>query len=489
MKKNKLLLLLCLVGSIFSASAITFNPDTLYSRWIIDSRMGDFKNKGTSHSFKTPTNYIHNATTLNAAWDYVPGLVAKAILKAWEQYQNEPFAQYYFDGIQDYADNTTPKLGGDDIDLLNAWKIYFELYRGALKKGQEDKAETYTTQATKARNELKKNHSRIPETLVGARGFFHKAAYSNQMWLDGQYMGPAMYAEWQHQFGSPSDADWEDSWTDIALQFDIVFEQLWDADKKLLYHVFTADKGVDNDKSEAEYWVQEGTNHAPEFWGRGTGWYFAALMDVLEYMPAGLDIKNGKDCKTRLTEYAQKVADGLFNNGRMYNASHQQVNDGSGSWFQLLQYDHTMCAKYVDENTTGSKDAQNGGDQCNYLESSASSMFVYACLKGIRLGVLDKATYETKAKNAYQALITNFVRDDGNKGIKLIQSCESAGLSKERNGTPAYYLIGRDVGIHNNTEGKVLGPFIMASLEYERAYHRVPELSDNNCRCLSVSFH
>ena len=31
-------------------------------------------------------------------------------------------------------------------------------------------------------------------------------------------------------------------------------------------------------------------------------------------------------------------------------------------------------------------------------------MFVYACLKGIRLGVLDKATYETKAKNANKFL-------------------------------------------------------------------------------------
>ena len=72
---------MCLVGGIFSSSALTFNPDTLYSRWIIDSRMGDFMNKGESHSFKTPTNYIHGATTLDAKWDYVPGLVAKAILK------------------------------------------------------------------------------------------------------------------------------------------------------------------------------------------------------------------------------------------------------------------------------------------------------------------------------------------------------------------------------------------------------------------------
>ncbi len=58
--------------------------------------------------------------------------------------------------------------------------------------------------------------------------------------------------------------------------------------------------------------------------------------------------------------------------------------------------------------------------------------------------------------------------EEGNGKIKLIQSCESAGLSSTRKGDANYYLCGSDVAIHNNTEGKVLGPFIMASLEYEK---------------------
>ena len=52
--------------------------------------------------------------------------------------------------------------------------------------------------------------------------------------------------------------------------------------------------------------------------------------------------------------------------------------------------------------------------------------------------------------------------------LTITSSCQSAGLSKDRNGTAAYYLIGKDVPIQDNTEGKVLGPFLMAAVEYEK---------------------
>jgi hypothetical protein len=53
--------------------------------------------------------------------------------------------------------------------------------------------------------------------------------------------------------------------------------------------------------------------------------------------------------------------------------------------------------------------------------------------------------------------------------MNITGSCQSAGLSTDRNGTAAYYLIGKDVPIQDNTEGKVLGAFLMAAVEYERA--------------------
>lgn len=430
MRKSKLILSILLLLAITSIGfAATFRTDSLYSKWIIDSRMDDFRNKTSTNRFLTPT------TTRNVSWDYVPGLVAKAIIMAWEQYKNENWSAYYFAGIQDYADNVTMHLGASNIDDLNAGKIYFELYRGALEKGQNTKANSYKTNITTCRNKLKNEHTRIGSNLPGTGGFWHKAQYVNQMWLDGLYMGPALYAEWQGNFGAElGETDNTASWNDIALQFDTVFKYTWDASKKMNYHAWSAEPR----NTASSYWADPVTGRSQEFWARGMGWFFAALVDVLEYMPAN------HSARSRLVNYTNLVADGLK----------ARQDAASGCWYQLLQYDNTKKGSPCNIN--------------NYLESSASSMFTYSYLKGIRLGVLDKNTYLSTAEKAYKGLIETFVVEEGNGKIKLIQSCESAGLSGTRKGDANYYLCGSDVAIHNNTEGKVLGPFIMASLEYEK---------------------
>lgn len=417
-----------------AATAATFRKDSIYSKWIIDSRMGDFRNKDKSCGFLTANNERYNAQ-----WDYVPGLVAKGIIKAWEQYQHFAWSEAYFKGIQDYADNTRMHLGESNIDDLNAAKIFFELYRGANTKGQISKAEKYKNDVTHCRNLLKYDHQRIGQanpTLPGTGGFWHKKQYVEQMWLDGLYMGPALYAEWQGNFGHELDAkDNFESWNDIALQFDTIFKYTWDADKKMNYHAWAADPT----NKASSYWANPETGKSMEFWGRGVGWFFAALVDVLEFMP------KKHPARVRLINYTNMVADGLK------DRQHE-----SGCWYQLLQYDHTLK-----------------GTTCNvsnYLESSASSMFTYAYYKGIRIGVLKKKTYLPVANKAYFGLIEKFVVEEEGGTIKLIQSCESAGLSGNRKGDANYYLCGNDVMLHDNTEGKVMGPFIMASLEYEMRY-------------------
>mgnify|MGYP004502656093 CR=1 FL=1 len=87
------------------------------------------------------------------------------------------------------------------------------------------------------------------------------------------------------------------------------------------------------------------------------------------------------------------------------------------------------------------------------------------------------------AQKAYVALVNKFMaydKNDNNK-IQILGSCCSAGLGTNNNslrdGSRSYYINGNDskavTGENTGyyyTEGKVLGGFIMAATEYERAY-------------------
>lgn len=84
---------------------------------------------------------------------------------------------------------------------------------------------------------------------------------------------------------------------------------------------------------------------------------------------------------------------------------------------------------------------------------------------------------------AYEGLVNQFMVYDNtnNNTIQLVKSCTSAGLGGNdgRAGDDNYYLNGNDAKVVTSsdisskyyyTEGKVLGGFIMAATEYERAY-------------------
>lgn len=413
-----------------------------YSRQMTEKRA--FK------TFLSNTREQHLAT---AKWDYVTGLVANSVLKAWQQY---PQKAEYYNTVKSYADfclqgTDTIRVGQSNIDDIAAGKIFFTLYKQELKKGNLTDAKRYKNCATFLRNKLKYKHERISSSKPGAGGFYQKSRYPNQLWLDGLYMGAAFYAEWQYNFGEElGTTDNMGSWSDIANQFITVQQYTYNKEKQLNYHVWSADP---NDLNS--FWAKKVPPYkgsSPEFWGRGVGWYFAALVDVLGFMP-----HTHKDYQT-LVQITNDVAKGL--------AIYQDAE--TGCWYQLLQYNAETTADnkgdYINNNV------YNIGHNPNYLESSASSMFTYAYLKGIRLGILDKTKYLPLAKKAYKGLIKTFIRDNKNGELDIIQSCPSAGLGPQddvsRTGTINYYLCGMDVHITQN-EGKAIGPFIMASLEWE----------------------
>lgn len=139
----------------------------------------------------------------------------------------------------------------------------------------------------------------------------------------------------------------------------------------------------------------------------------------------------------------------------------------------LLQKAMASVVKYQDKATGVWYDVLDVKDSRNYLESTASSMFAYVLLKGVRKGYLPKE-YRKAGVKAYEGIIENFIRVNGDKTISLTNCCSVSGLGPapgpyvtkpnfKRDGSFDYYM---SEPIRDN-DAKGVGPFIWASLEME----------------------
>ena len=486
--------LMATVGVWGAQNKITFNDQTRYSQLIINSNLYHYhcntSKVGGLGKYDASTQSVGTGEYTNKSdgrgFDYVPGLVLKATLEACAYYQGSDLnddAYSWYKSVEKYGNDYYDKShNGESLDDLNACKIYFGLYDLA-KEGTFADATTASNCQTAKTNTLSglSTHNSTyaiksatsqafsgDETYTG--GWFHKSTYENQLWCDGQYMGPAllamMVADGKNISGSAAG-----DWAIIMKQFNMCWNRLWDSDKELLYHAFSADPTSTQTTGWADHNDTYATNThygvSSEFWGRAEGWYFFALVDVLEQMQ-----KAGKtgdsDYNTLLTQL-EAVADGLLD----------RQDATTGCWCQLLQYSNG--------------EIPTGCSTANYIESSCTAIFTACYLKGIRLGLLDKSKYETAAKKAYQGFVNNFIvqnsssSDDGGNAYSLINCCASAGLDADRDGSAKYYLAEntkKDTQVITNyTEGKVLGAFIMAAVEYEKAYLPI----DGGCNCLKVT--
>ncbi len=488
MKKNIVLIAIMTLVACTpqKAKAVTFDPTVRYSQEVINARMTSWKNKDSRVGFPN-ANSTNGSTTPGSAalWDYVPGVVAKGILDVWEYYQDSAWADAWYQGLSSWALSKTATNTGGSLDDLNCTKVYFGVYDGCKAGGKFENSTNATycmTQMGRGADGLEDHNTRysISGTSSSADGgWYHKSNYGNQMWCDGAYMGPALLAQLL-AYGVSTTL----TWADVMTQFTSSWGGLWDEDEDLLWHCFSTDKSTGG----ASGWVYApdqpkigGGYHSAEYWGRADGWYIMALVDVLEAMEkAG---KKGDSDFLVIQGYLKKLAAGLV----------ARQDATTGCWYQLLQYGSEKCATQGTDATGSStyKNVSSGGTQCNYLESSGSCLITGALLKGLRLGYLSATesgqNIQAAAKKGYEGIINNFL--SGSAGsYQLTSSCQSAGLGSDRNGTAAYYLIGKDVPIQNDSEGKVLGAFLMAAVEYERAYP--PEEAapaGGECRCLRVS--
>lgn len=406
----------------------------------------------------------------------MPGLVAKAIVEAVYYYKDNSMVDVrpWYYAIQYYANTYDIAQDGKEgkcFDDINAVKLYFKLQEMAGNKTFAESPyftndETVSTAKKRFADALTSiaiantDYVIKESTLAGAAGgWWHKSFYTDQMWCDGQYMGPALLAQMANEYTDYA-AISDNDWNLITKQFTISWHYLWNDEVKLLYHAFTADPAGEAAKIWVGISAEPGAEvyHSAEYWGRATGWYFLALVDVLEQMvKAGLTATENFQT---LYGYLQQLAAGI--------AAKQDVK--TGCWYQLLNYDDTYVA--TDYN---SDFCYTSSPVANYLESSCTAIFIASYLKGMRLGLFDD-DYTDLAKKAYRGFVENFMVADGMGGVHLVRCSKSAGLAgfAFRDGSANYYLMGKDTeptstsGSNFYTEGKVLGGFIMAATEYER---------------------
>lgn len=489
------LMLLCFsaigVKAADTDKSVKFNPDVRYSQWAINSRATSFNANTTQCGMAKITNEkVEKGSFGKNSLDYVPGLVAKSMIEAADYYQGFDWSKPWFLSVKEYGDKyygSVEKTGGS-LDNLNAVKLYIGLYNNtnatAIDKNNAKTAIGLAQEGLKTHN---KSYSIQSGTLAGdavVGGWFHKAAYNNQMWLDGAYMGSALLAQIVNFNGTGSNVfgSTTDDWNMVTKQLNIVWNMCWNSKDNLMYHAFEANAGTgtgtNESKSHANTWAGlNGTTepyifHSAAYWGRANAWYLMALVDVLEAMQ-----KAGQENTINYTTLKQHLAD-------LAAGIAARQDSKTGGWYQVMDKDASFTASSYNSNWTGKP-----ASVTNYIETSATAIFAAAYFKAVRCNVLESTPqydYKTIAKNAFEGLVNNYTYLDSNGDMQIWGSCRSAGLGggtgtdyaaggkKYRDGSNEYYLLGYDVPMVKKsegiTEGKVLGGFIMAATEYERAY-------------------
>ena len=338
-------------------------------------------------------------------WDYCHGLELQAMLDVYDRYGDERIYNYALA----YADT----MIHDDGSIVKYKRSDFSLDR--INSGKfifriydQTKNEKYRKALDLMRSQLD-DHPRNEDG-----GFWHKKIYPNQVWLDGIYMGAPFYAEYAYRNSRVND------YADVINQFLMAARHTYDPQTDLFKHAC--------DVSRKERWSNPKTGQSLHSWGRAMGWYAMAFVDALDFIP----------------KHEAKRDSMLMVFNQLCGMIKRTQEPKSGLWYQVLD---------------------KSGAPGNYLESSCSVMFVYALFKGVRMGYIEKSYLDVAIKG-YNSILKEFIEVDKDGLVTITKACAVAGLGGKvyRSGDYDYYI---NEMIRPN-DAKAVGPFIMASLEWER---------------------
>jgi len=215
-----------------------------------------------------------------------------------------------------------------------------------------------------AADNIRARYASIPRNADG--GFWHKQQYPNQMWLDSIYMGEPFLARYGAVFGNCGTfcAD------TVVEQTLLIAQHVRDAATGLLYHAWD-----DSAAGQKAAWADPTTGRSPVIWGRALGWYAMALVDTLGDLPAA------QSGRSDLLSILAGLATGLKST----------QDSATGLWYQVVD---------------------QGSKSDDWLETSASGMFVYALKVGVDRGYVE-AGFQSVADKGWQGLKTKVSTDSG----------------------------------------------------------------------------
>jgi unsaturated rhamnogalacturonyl hydrolase len=339
-------------------------------------------------------------------WNYIDGCMIKGILEMYYITRDEKYLNFANEFVDYYVfeDGSIRGFSKDEynIDSINEGKVLFDLFKLTGKEKYRKAVDTIMEQV--------KTH---PRTKEG--NFWHKKIYPNQVWLDGIYMSLPFYMEYELNFNE-------------CLNFKDVYNQLMNVNK-IMKDEKTGLTHHGYDSSREAFWCDKETGLSHVFWIRSMGWYVMALVDILEKMEGNLVEEHAN-----IKNIFKNAIDSLL-----------KYQDATGMWYQVIDM----------------------GDRTgNYLETSGSSMYAYAILKGVRLGYLPKE-YAEFGNKAFKGICDRYLTEkDGELNLGGI--CLVAGLGPENNrrrdGSFEYYIS--EPIVENDAKG--VGPFLLAYTEMIR---------------------
>jgi unsaturated rhamnogalacturonyl hydrolase len=396
---------LLLILTLFSFANTGFSDEVVNQNGkIVNPSLSWGERMVLSQMYRNKDSLAYNPN-IRSTWNYDKGTYLKGVEQVWLKTGNMKYFDYIKNTIGSFIQPDgsiyTYKLDEYNLDQVCSGNLILAIW----KQTREDKYK-------KAAYLLRKQLEGQPRTNEG--GFWHKKRYPYQMWLDGLYMGDPFYAQFSQVFNEPKNFD------DVANQIIWAGTHTYDPKTGLLYHAW--------DERKTQKWANKETGCAPEFWARAMGWYTMAIVDVLDYLP--------KDHPKRgeILQIFKRTVDALI-----------KVQDAkSGVWYQILN---------------------KGSHPKNYLESSASCMYVYAMAKAVNKGYLPK-TYIPAITKGWNGLLKTFITVAPNGVVTLTGTCRSAGLGGEpyRDGSYDYYMS--EPIVSNDLKG--VGPFIMAAVEAQK---------------------